>query len=240
MNKRITAIALGVICTFLTIGICIQLKTIDLANSTVSKSFNEDKLRDEVLRLKEQYENIYAELEVAEKQLDTIRKKATENSDSSTALEEEIKLTNRLLGLTELKGKGIILTLNDNKEQNVDGITTGNIVDYIVHDEDLIVLINELKNCGAEAISVNEQRIVNTTGITCDGLVIRINGQKISAPYEIKAIGLPERLMGIDTLGSYKETLEQLGLIKEFKKSNDITIPKYDGIINFQYLKNVE
>ena len=46
--------------------------------------------------------------------------------------------------------------------------------------------------------------------------------------------------MGIDTLGSYKQKLDQLGLIKEFKKSNNITIPKYEGTMNFQYLRNVE
>ncbi len=240
MNKQVIAISLGIICIFLTIGICIQLKTIDLANATVSKTFSEDKLRDEVLKLKEQYDNLYTELENAEKELETIRKTATEDNDSSKAIEEEIKLTNRLLGLTELQGKGIILVLSDNKTQSVDGVTSGNIIDYIIHDEDLIVLLNELKNCGAEAISINQQRIVNTTGITCDGLVIRINGQKVSAPYEIKAIGSPERLMGIDTLGSYKEKLDQLGLIKEFKKSNDITIPKYEGVFNFQYLRNVK
>lgn len=240
MNKRTMLITLGIICMFLTIGICIQLKTINLANQTVSKTFNEDKLRDEVLKLKEQYDNTYSQLENAEKELEKVRKKATENSSSSGALEEEIKLTNRLLGLTELTGKGIILVLEDNKTLNVDGVTSGNIVDYIIHDEDLIVLLNELKNCGAEAISINQQRIVNTTGITCDGLVIRINGQKVSAPYEIRAIGSPERLMGIDTLGSYKQKLDQLGLIKEFKKSNNITIPKYEGTMNFQYLRNVE
>ena len=109
MNKQVIAISLGIICIFLTIGICIQLKTIDLANATVSKTFSEDKLRDEVLKLKEQYDNLYTELENAEKELETIRKTATEDNDSSKAIEEEIKLTNRLLGLTELQGKGNIL-----------------------------------------------------------------------------------------------------------------------------------
>lgn len=70
LNKRVTAIALGIICIFLTIGICIQLKTINLANTTVSKTFNEDKLRDEVLKLKEQYDNVYSQLEGAEKELE--------------------------------------------------------------------------------------------------------------------------------------------------------------------------
>ena len=100
MDKNKISIALGIICFFLTIGICIQLKTISYANKTVSKTFGENKLRDEVLKWKEQYDNAYEQLEEAEKRLETIRTKATENNSSSVAIEEEIKLANRLLGLT--------------------------------------------------------------------------------------------------------------------------------------------
>lgn len=242
MDKNKISIALGIICFFLTIGICVQLKTISYANKTVSKTFGENKLRDEVLKWKEQYDNVYEQLEEAEERLETIRTKATENNSSSVAIEEEIKLANRLLGLTELKGKGIIMVLDDNKAQNVEGISSGNIMDYLVHDEDLINIINELKNAGAEAISVNQQRIVNTTGITCDGNVIRINGQKVGAPYEIRAIGYPEQLIGgVDFLGSYKNKyLDSVGIVKKLEKSNNITVPKYEGVFKFEYLRNVE
>ena len=51
----------------------------------------------------------------------------------------------------------------------------------IVHAEDLISIVNELKNAGAEAISINDQRIVSNTVIECIGAVIKINGQRVGA-----------------------------------------------------------
>lgn len=68
---------------------------------------------------------------------------------------------------------------------------------------------------------------------------MRINGQKVSAPYTIKAIGSPEGLMGSLTFpGAYIEELQRLGLVKELKKVNDLIIPKYEGIISAKYIRN--
>jgi len=64
-----------------------------------------------------------------------------------------------------------------------------NISKALVHDEDLREIINDLKNSGAEAISINDQRIVSTTAIICSGSVVTINGVKLNSPFEIKAIG---------------------------------------------------
>lgn len=111
--------------------------------------------------------------------------------------------------------------------------------EYIIHDGDIQEIINDLRNGGAEAIAVNDQRIISTTGIVCDGNVVRINGQKVSAPYTIRAIGSPEGLMGSLTFpGAYIEELQRLGLVKELKKSNDVEIPKYEGIISAEYIRN--
>lgn len=94
---------------------------------------------------------------------------------------------------------------------------------------------------GVDAIAINNQRIVNTTGIVCSGNVIRINGERVSAPYEIKAIGSPERIVGsISIPGGYFEILENVGIVKEVKKSNSITIPKYEGMISIEYLQAVK
>ena len=242
MNKNKIAILLGIVCIALTYAICIQFKTIEVANKTVSSSLKENGLRDEVLKWKERYDNIYAELQLEEEKLEKVRKKATENDDSSASIREELKIANRLLGFTELTGKGIIITLEDNKLQSVDGITTGNISDYLVHDDDLIQLINEIKNAaGVDAIAINEQRIVSTTGIVCDGNVVRINGEKVSAPYVIKVIGYPESIIGaISMPGAYLDILKSVGVVKEVTKSNSIVIPKYEGVISIKNLTAVK
>ena len=170
--------------------------------------------------------------------MENIRAKTAQNDSKSSLAEAELKLANQLLGLTELKGKGVIVTLDDNK--NV-GLETANIVNYLVHDGDLMEMINELKNAGAEAISVNGQRIISQTAITCDGNVIRINNQKVGAPYIIQAIGMPEWLESALKLpGGLIQYLNQDGVITKVEKSNNITIPKYTGVYKYEYIKNVD
>ena len=63
-----------------------------------------------------------------------------------------------------------------------------------LHDIDVLSVVNELINAGAEAISINDQRWVANTAISCRGNTIDINGERIGAPFVIKAIGLPEYL----------------------------------------------
>ncbi len=83
----------------------------------------------------------------------------------------------------------------------------------VVHDGDLLEVVNALKNAGAEAISINNQRITNSSSITCIGNVIKINGEKVSVPYVINAIGLPEKLYGSITMpGGYIKQLEDDGI----------------------------
>ena len=109
----------------------------------------------------------------------------------------------------------------------------------MVHAGDLVEVVNALKNAGAEAISINGQRITNFTSIYCAGNVVVVNGEKISSPIEIKAIGSPELLYGSLTIpGGYLELMEETGVMVDVKKTENITIKKYDGIINTKYMKN--
>lgn len=238
MKDSKIAIILGVFCIVLTYAISIQFKTIDESSKIVSNSRTESNLRDEVLKWKDNYDNAYAQVQSLEKKLEKIRQEVTTDDDESAAKREQLKSANCLLGFTEVTGKGVVLTLDDNKTQITEGLVLGNVSDYIIHDNDLIRLVNEIKNAGVEAISINEQRIVSTTGMVCDGSVIRINGQKVSSPFEIKIIGYPETIMGTLTFPTgYLETLRSAGLVKEEpKKVNSITIPKYKGAISIKYL----
>lgn len=101
----------------LTIAICVQIKTIGNANKNVSSSFAEDKLRDEVLKWQENYNKKSEELKQAEKLLEGVRAKASENDGGAAQTQEQLNSANRLLGLTDLKGKGVIIVLDDNKAQ---------------------------------------------------------------------------------------------------------------------------
>lgn len=168
MDRNRVAITLGIVCIILTIAICVQVNTVQNSNTTVAQTFAEDNLRDEVLKWKEKYDGIVEELDKAEKNLTKIREASTQDDATALEKEEQITLNNNLLGTTNLVGKGVEITLTD--DPNATNDTVGmydNIFRHIVHDADLRAIVNELKNAGAEAISINGQRIVNTTAITC-------------------------------------------------------------------------
>ena len=235
-NKKLISIILGVMCFVLTLGIVIQIKTIQNTNSTISQNQEANELRDEILKYKERYDNRFKELEEAEKDLEKEREEATKNDSELEQAQQQITKGNKLTGMTEVTGPGVIITLTDGK-----GISSStlNASQLIVHDLDVLSVVNELINAGAEAISINDQRWVFTTAISCRGNTIDINGERIGAPFVIKAIGLPEYLAGLERVGGYLELMRSQGVGVNLERSNSITIPKYSGVINFEYLQNV-
>ena len=237
MNKKVISIVLGVMCFALTLGICVQIRTVQNTNSTVSNNYEENNLRAEVLRYKERYENQYEELAKAEQELEAARQASTQNNTDLEQKEQEIQQGNKILGLAEVTGQGVTITLTDSKRDISSTLDPSSLV---VHDIDVLSVINELKNAGAEAISINDQRVVPSTGIICGGNIIDINGEKVGAPFVIKAIGLPEQLAALERPYGYLDTLESYGIGAELKKSDSITIPKYTGTLTYNYAKTVE
>lgn len=232
LDKKIISIILGIMCFLLTLGIFVQVRTVTNSNSTVSQNYEENNLRAEVLKYKERYENKYKELEEAEEELEVARQESTKNNSELEDKETQIQEGKKILGMTDVTGPGVIITLSDSKK---DANSVLNPNELLVHDGDVLSVINELKNAGAEAISINDQRIVPTTSISCGGNIIEINGEKVGAPFVIKAIGLPEQLSALDRPGGYLDVLRDHSIGAELKQTNSITIPKYTGVISYKY-----
>lgn len=133
-------------------------------------------------------------------------------------IEEQISSKEVLLGTTNVHGEGIIININDGND--------------LIHQEDIVILLDELKNAGAEAISVNEQRIVSNTYVYCDGSVILIDGVKIGNPFVIKAIGDSQTIYGAITRNKgYVATLIKDGIQVDVQKSEDLEISKTNKTI---------
>ena len=234
MNKKQIAITLGIMCLILTLGTVVQIKTIKGTSQIVSQGFADNELRDQVLRWKERYDTTYNNLQNAEKKLEEVRKTASANTEGSEEKEEELKKNNMLLGLTDVTGEGVVVTLKDN-----DAVDSSKVLDLsylLVHDGDLLGIVSELKNGGAEAISINGERIVSTSSITCEGNVISINGEKVSSPFVIKAIGRPTMYSALVRPGGTIEYLNSR-IIATISQEDNITINKYNGVISSKYMQ---
>lgn len=235
-NKKIISLVFGIMCFALTAGICIQVKTVKNSSSVVSQNYEENSLRAEVLKYKEKYDNLLKEIENVNEELQKEIEKATENNSELEEDKNQINEGNKIIGLAEVTGAGVIITVEDSE---IDPNTVLNSSNLLVHDIDILKIVNELKNAGAEAISINDQRVILTTSIICGGNIININGERIGSPFIIKAIGLPETLANLSRPGGYLKNLEQDRKLKiSLKKANDITIPKYSGVLNFKYLSS--
>ena len=233
MKKRILfEVMFGIMFFILGVIIAIQYKTVKESNTFIGTTENSS-LKTEVLKWKEKYEQKYEELENKEEKLEEQKKIITERDSESNDLQKELIKLNSLIGTIDVKGNGVILVLEDNKNVTRENIgILENISDYIIHDSDLLTIVNVLKNAGAEAISINDERVINSTSIECDGSVILINNNKISSPFTIKAIGSQETIMGALRIpGGFVETLQAYGLVSSIKKQNNITIYKYSGVI---------
>lgn len=220
----------------LTIAICVQINTIDTATETIGTTLRDNSgLRDELLSVQGKYESLYKELEEKEKKLEEARQTAANKNEGDSQNEASIKNNQKLLGLTEVSGQGIIINLDENRE--VDSNEVANINGYLVHEEDLLYIVNELFNAGADAVSINDQRVVSTTSILCDGNIIRINGKMVGVPIIIKAIGYPERMnYALTRPGGYLDVMANDGVEISVEKSESINIPKFDGVYIYDYL----
>ena len=233
-DKLKISLILGAMCIFLSMGIVVQINTVGKSITTVGKTLVENELRDSVLRWQQKYENAYKSLEKKDEELNILRERVESRNENYTGLSSRLKNYNSLLGNTEVVGNGIIITLDDGDSSLLKGLATN----YIVHDEDILETVNALKNVGAEAISINDQRVVSTTSITCAGNIVMINGERIGVPYVIKAIGLPSKLYGAVTMpGGYIENIQRQGVNVTFKQVEDgsLLIPKYEGVYKFEY-----
>ena len=141
-----------------------------------------------------------------------------------------------LAGVSELSGQGVEVTLNDSNVALKPG-QNPNL--YVLHDEDILRVLNELRAAGAEALSINGQRLLATTEVRCTGPTILLNKNKrLAPPYVITAIGNPDTLeSSLKMKGGVAETLQFWGIQVSVKKIPEVIVPAYSCGIRFEYAR---
>ncbi len=142
-----------------------------------------------------------------------------------------------LTGAIPLAGQGILVILNDSDKPVEQGENPAN---GIIHDEDLLKVVNILHASGAEAISINGNRMITTSEISCAGPTILINKNRVTPPFEISAIGNSRTMTSaLEMRGGILETLKIFGMKIKIEKKDDVNIPAYTGSLDFKYSKPV-
>lgn len=146
------------------------------------------------------------------------------NNEQLKQLKAELDLVKLKTGLTDVEGPGVVVRMDDAVER-----ANENPMDIIIHDSDLLQVLNELKAAGAQAISINGERIISTSEQICAGPTVRINKKRYPVPYEITAIGNPDLLYkGLDE-STIVQDLRDFNIRIDIEKSQRLIIPKYNG-----------
>lgn len=228
-GKITMTITIGLACFILVAVIFMQFKIIELTDVTNIETMREEELRTQLANWKTQYEDVNEKNEETEQNIKQYQDKQQSNEETKIVLQQELDQINKLLGKTDVQGQGVSITIKEVKNEDVPKITA----------IDLQLIVNALKNAGAEAISINDERIINTSDIVDIGeLYIKINSQRILAPYVIKAIGDQTYLeSGLIGNGGVVDELKSVGEDIKIDKSNKIIITKYTGDITSKYME---
>ena len=227
-NKIVVSIIIGLMCFILVFTMFIQFNTIEQTDLANIATMRETELREELAKWNTRYEELYARYEEEEIKKQEYQNSLGTDTEASNLIEKEFNQTNILLGLTDVTGPGIIVTLSNNSTQNIDAY-------------DLLELVNELRLAGAEAISINDERIVAMSDIVdINYSFIVVNGNRISSPYVVKAIGDQTYLESGLTAKEYgymDNIIKGNGKTATLERSDNIQIPKFKGELEMNYAK---
>ncbi|MBP3708475.1 MAG: DUF881 domain-containing protein [Clostridia bacterium] len=224
-SKKI-AISLGILSMLVTSGIIMQYRAIKAANLDGLILLTDTNLKKSILQWNEKYEDSNKKLKNTDEKLDELRKNVADMQQDEN-IQKNIEKYKEILGMTDVNGQGVVVSVADNNENFQNSFSSINTSNYLVHDGNLVAIVNELKAAGAEAISINDKRITNFTAITCAGNVIQVNGEKVGSPFIVKAIGPKDLLYGeLTKNGGTLYKLKKYGVITEINKSDNIEISK--------------
>ncbi len=141
-------------------------------------------------------------------------------------------------GLVALEGPGIYLQLEDSEVPVPPG---GSAADYRVSAKDLRLVVDELWLAGAEAVSVNGERLVPTTAFVDIGGTLLVNSAYLAPPYQVAALGPSDLYDVLVTAPGFVELVqaraERYGIRISFAEPDRVTVPAYAGTVTLRYAR---
>ena len=221
-------VIIGLVCVVFFAVMFMQFKTIEETDITAIENMREADLRTAISEWKGKYEDTQKQLEANQKSVKEYQETIAKNGEASELVDKDLAESNMLLGKTDVVGEGVVVTLVNTPE-------------CIVTYSHLLELVNELHYAGAEAISINDARVVMSEMAQIDSRM-QVSGQRVASPYVIKAIGNQTYLSSTLSLkdSGFIDRYEASGMDIKLEKGNNIKILKYNGDLKVKYMKEVE
>lgn len=238
MKKITSQITVAIVCALLGFMLTYQFQLLskEEQNLATGNDYNRAQMTVEIEQLKKAKTDLEKKNNELMSQIKNYEESVTNNSGISKELKNQLDYTRLLLGYTDVEGPGVIIYIDPK-----DNLFSTEVAPQVINHSDLAYLVNELNFAGAEAISINENRITNQTGmrISNGDSYILINGERVSPSSRIiiKAIG---NKVNLSSALEFKGTLSvgNLGLYSiSFETSDNIKVPKFNKSYKADYVQ---
>ena len=237
MKKKTTQFVIALVFVILGFLLAYQYKQLKDPVRKLTVQETEDLLH-EIELIQKEKENLKTENSKLQEDLKSYEEGMASESAINRTLKEELDKTRLILGLVDVKGPGLVITLSP-----TDPVLNPGTFEYLT-DLELVYIINELKFAGAEAISINDQRLSLQTGIqsSANNSYILLSDFKIS-PKEaitIKAIGDKNKL---HSAMSFNGAMDYNALIFydiRFQPENELILQKIGNPLSTSFITEEE
>lgn len=238
MNRKLYIYYLSILAVIIGFIVAVQLKS----NITYQGIITIPKLLDlqnEISNVEMENSQLKDSISEHAMKLDEYKASVENTGSAYGTMKNELEKVKNIASYYAVRGPGIIMTLNDSKKEITEG---EDIAWYLIHDIDILEIVNELRVAGAEAISINGERVTATTSIRCGGPTINIDGKRHATPFIIRAIGDP-KVLEASALApdSYVELyMEYTGIQVEIQKVDELIISGYSSLGKLRYQRKAE
>lgn len=230
------AVSIGISCFALMLVIFMQYKVVKQTDLTSIENMRESELQSELADWRKKYEEITERYDEVKEKIAEYQQEKESDEATAELLQKELEQLTLALGTTDISGEGIIITVTDNNGQR----SADDEEIEKISESDILQIIKELFKAGAEAISINDNRIVAMTDVFALGSssYLQVDSQRISSPYVIKAIGNKAYLeSAVYNKDGILNDLKNSGHSVELQNSNKtVLINKFTGSIDSKYM----
>ena len=186
----------------------------------------------------ERYASLQARVAELTAEVDALSERIED--DTVQRLQAEVDELEDPAGLTPRRGPGVTVTLSDAPDEILE-TTTKDLNLLVVHQQDIQAVVNAMWAGGAVAVTIQGQRVVSTTGITCEGNSVMLQGVPYPQPYVIEAVGDPGEITTAIADDAYlqiyrdQSEIEDIAVGWDLELADDLTAPAYDGLLDLSY-----
>ncbi len=181
-----------------------------------------------------------ARLEALRAEVDASTRRISRTDSTVAALQARVGESAPAGGLAPVRGPAVRVTLDD-APRNVPVPAQARPDDLVVHQQDVQAVVNAMWAAGAEAMMLQDQRVVSTSAVRCVGNTLILQGRVYSPPYEITAIGDPEALRrGVTSdpqVVIYQQYVDAYGLRWRMEDLGTTTFPAFSGSLELQHAR---